>query len=82
MLWCLSVYVSTAILVDRLLCSTLVCLEMLDFFARHDLDHIVGLPLLEDKPQPLVRIVFLICLVLVVLDLDKVRVDSVWIKRK
>lgn len=41
------------------------------------LHHRIGLPLLEAEPQPLVRIVFVIGLVLVVFDLDEIAVDGV-----
>ena len=53
---------------------------MLDLGAVHVLDNIVGLPLLEAEARALVRVVLVVGLVLVVLDLDEVRVDSVRVK--
>lgn len=61
---------------------TLISLESLHLFSIHMLSHLVSLPLLEAKPNPLVRVIFIICLVFVVLDLDKIRIDSVRVKRE
>lgn len=61
---------------------TLISLESLHLFSIHMLSHLVSLPLLEAKPNPLVRVILIICLVFVVLDLDKVRIDSVRVKRE
>lgn len=52
-----------------------VRLEHLDFGRLvHPIRNMVGLPLLEVKPNPLVRIIFLVRLVFVVLDLHEVAV--------
>lgn len=61
---------------------TLISLESLHLFSIHMLSHLVSLPLLEAKPNPLVRVILIICLVFVVLDLDKIRIDSVRVKRE
>lgn len=61
---------------------TLISLESLHLFSIHMLSHLVSLPLLEAKPNPLVRVILIICLVFVVLDLDKIRIDGVRVKRE
>jgi len=80
LLWCLTVRISRAVLSDWLLSSALVLLKVLDLVAVHVLDNVVGLPLLEAETSTLVRVVLVVGLVLVVLDLDEVRVNGVWIE--
>ena len=80
LLWCLTVRISRAVLSDWLLSSALVLLKVLDLVAVHVLDNVVGLPLLEAETSTLVRVVLVIGLVLVVLDLDEVRVNGVWVE--
>ena len=73
---------STAVLVHWRLGRILVLLKVLHLFAIHELHHIVRLPLLEAESDAFVRIVLVVRLVLVILDLNKVRVNSVRIQRQ
>jgi len=82
LLWCLTLLIARSIPPDRLLGSTLVLLKVLDLIAVHVLDNIVGLPLLEAETKALVRVVLVVGLILVVLDLDEVRVNGVWVERE
>ena len=59
-----------------LLPRPLVRLKLLHLGAIHVLHDLIRLPLLEAEPQPLVRVVLVVGLVLVVLDLDEVAVDG------
>jgi hypothetical protein len=72
--------ITSAVLLHRLLCSTLVLLEVLDLLGVHVLHHSICLPLLETEAQSLVAVVFVVGLVLVVLHLAEIRVDGVGIE--
>lgn len=63
-----------------LLAGNLVSLERLDFFAVHVLRHLISLPLLESEAKSFVRVILVVRLIFVVLDPDKVTVDSFWVK--
>lgn len=51
---------------------TLIGLESLYLLSIYMLCHLVGLPLLEAKANPLVRVVLIIRLIFVILDLDEI----------
>ena len=57
-----------------LLCGILIGLKHFHFLTIHKLHHLISLPLLETEPQPLMTVIFIVGLILVVLDLDKVAV--------
>lgn len=61
---------------------TLISLESLHLLSIHMLSHLISLPLLEAKPNPLVRVILIIRLVFVILDLDEIRIDSIRVKRE
>lgn len=42
--------------------------------------HIIGLPFLEAKAEPLVGVILIVGLILMVLDLDEIRIHSSWVK--
>jgi hypothetical protein len=60
--WCLGG--SATILVDLVVSSSLIALEVLDLFLRHQTGDHIRLDLLELEPETLVRVVFLIGLIL------------------
>jgi hypothetical protein len=55
---------STAVLVDLVVTSSLIALEHLDLWSRHQASDHIGLDLLEFESEALVRVVFFVCLVL------------------
>lgn len=73
---------TSAILSDRLCSDMLINLKHLHFLATHILGDVVCLPLLELKTDALMGVILVVGLILVILDLDKVRIDRVWIQRK
>ena len=73
----LALLISTAVLLDGRLSRVLVLDEVFYLGRVHQLDDVVSLPLLEAEAQAFVRIVFVVCLIFMVLDLDKVRVYGV-----
>ena len=81
LLWSIARLITSAVPVYTLLGSGLVLLKVLDLVAVHILDNVVCLPLLEAESQASVRVVLVVGLVFVVLDLDKVRVDSRGVER-
>lgn len=46
------------------------------------LSDIISLPFLERRPEPLVRVVLVIGLVLVVFDTNEIAIDAPWIERQ
>lgn len=50
----------------------LIRLESLYLLSIHMPGHLVGLPLLEAKANPLVRVILIIRLIFVILDLDEI----------
>lgn len=64
----------TPILPHLLLPRPLILLKRLHLRAIHMLHDLIGLPLLETKPEPLVAVVFVVGLVFVVFDADEVGV--------
>ena len=58
----------------------LVRLKFFHLRAIHMLHNLIRLPFLKAETQPLVRVIFVIRLILVVLDLDKVAVDGGWVE--
>lgn len=49
-----------------------VLFEVFDILAIHCTRNLVGLPLLKCEARACVRVILVVCLILVVLDLDKV----------
>ena len=78
----LTIFASTAIRVDSGFPGTRVLLEELDLFTVHMLRDLISLPFLEAKTDAFMRVVLVVGLILVVLNLDKVRVDGGGIKRE
>jgi hypothetical protein len=76
----ITLLVASAVLLHRLLRSTLVLLKVLDLLRIHVLHHSIRLPLLEAEAQALVAVVLVVGLILVVLHLDEIRVYSVGIE--
>jgi hypothetical protein len=64
------------------LSGTLVRLKRLDIVIIHELGHLVGLELLEGKPDTLVTIIFIICLILVIFYSDEIGMYSFRIQRQ
>jgi hypothetical protein len=62
--------------------GTLIHLKRLDVVIIHELGHLVGLELLEGKPDTLVTIILIICLILVVFHSDEIGMYSFRIQRK
>ena len=62
--------------------SPLILLKYLHLRAIHMLHDLIGLPLLERKPEAFVRIVLVVSLVLVVFYLDEVRVCGGGVERE
>ena len=52
-----------------------ISLENIHLFAIHVLGNIVCLPLLKAEPHAFVAVVFVICLVFVIFDLDEIRIN-------
>ena len=65
-----------------LLPRPLVRLKLLHLGTVHELHDLIRLPFLEAESQPLVRIVLVVCLILVVLDLNEVAVDGGRVERQ
>lgn len=63
-----------AVLLDFVLAGAFVRLEDLDLVTVHELDYVISLVFLETHAQSLMAVVFVVGLVFVVLDLDKVGV--------
>lgn len=76
----ISLLITRSILVHRRLRSVRILLEVLNLLGIHMRRNVICLPLLEVEAQTLVRVVLVVCLVLVVLDLDEVGVDGVGIE--
>ena len=57
---------STTILVDLVITGSLIALEILDLFLRHQTSDHVRLDLLELEAETLMRVIFFICLILLV----------------
>lgn len=60
----------TTIFVDLVVSSSLIALEILDFLLRHQARNHIRLDLLELESETLVRVIFFICLVLLVSPID------------
>lgn len=60
---------STPILVNVFRSLALVGFKLLDFGTVHEFDDVVRLPLFETEAEAFVAVVFVVCLILVVLDL-------------
>lgn len=69
-------------LVDSCLCRIFVSNERLHIIAAHVFCNLVCLPLLEAEAHTLMTIILIICLILVILDLDEITVNGVWIQCK
>lgn len=69
---CITFCLTTTILLRLHVAFALISLESLHLLSIHMLSHLVGLPLLEAKANPLVRVILIIRLVFVVFDLDEV----------
>jgi len=65
-----------------LLACVLVFIKVLHLFAVHVLHDVVCLPFLEAETNALMTIVLVVGLVLVVLDLNEIRIDRVRIERE
>lgn len=78
----LSLLITSTILLHGFLGSVLVLLKVLHLFAIHVLHDIIRLPLLEAETETFMAVVLVVCLILMVLDLNKVRVYSVGIEGK
>jgi hypothetical protein len=72
----------TSILPNGFLSSPFIGRKLLYLRAIHVLRHLIGLPFLETKAQPLMRVVFVICLILMVFHSHKIGVDCFWVQRK
>jgi len=59
---------STAILVDLIITSSLIALEVFHLLLRHQTSDHVGLDLLKLEAETLVRVIFFVCLILLVSD--------------
>jgi hypothetical protein len=57
----ITLLITSPILPHGLLCSALILLKVLDLIGIHVAHHLVGLPLLEAKPDPLMAIILVIC---------------------
>jgi hypothetical protein len=57
----ITLLITSPILPHRLLRSALILLKVLDLIGIYVAHHLVGLPLLETKPDPLMAIVLVIC---------------------
>lgn len=53
----------------------LILLKLLQLGRVHMLHHMVRLPLLEVKPQPLMRVIFIVRLILMILDLHEIAIQ-------
>ena len=78
--WGLPILSTTTVSVDACLRSALVGLEFGDLWTIHVLHNLVRLPFFEAEAKPFVRIILVVSLVLMILDLDEVRVDRCWIQ--
>lgn len=74
--------ITSTILPRRLLRSSRIVLEVLDLLTVHILGDIIRLPLLEIEAQALVAVVLVVGLIFMILDLDEVAVDCVWVERE
>lgn len=72
----IALLVTGTVLPYCLLLGALILLKVLHLVTVHDLNHIVGLPFFEVEAESLVAVVLVICLVLVVFDLNEIGVDS------
>ena len=59
---------STAILVDLIITSSFIALEVFHFLLGHQTRNHVCLDLLELEAETLVRVIFFVCLILLVSD--------------
>ena len=64
------------------LSDTLIRLKRLDVVIIHEPGHLVGLEFLEGKPDTLVTIIFIFCLILVIFHSDEIGMYSFRIQRK
>lgn len=71
----------TPILPPFLLPRIPIPLKRRHLLAIHMLGHLIRLPLLERRAQPLVRVVLVVRLILMVLDADEVAIDGIWVQR-
>ena len=77
---CVSILLARPVLPHVLLAGVLVRLKELNLLAIHMLHHVIRLPLLEAEAHALVAVVLIVGLILVILDLDEVRVDGYGVK--
>lgn len=69
---CIAFCLATTIFLRMHMAFALISLESLYLLSIYMLGHLVGLPLLEAKANPLVRVILIIRLVFVILDLDEI----------
>jgi hypothetical protein len=67
---------------NMFLSGILIRLKRLDAVIIHELGHLVGLEFLEGKPDTLVTIILIICLILVIFHSDEIGMYSFRIQRK
>lgn len=79
---CITFCLAATILLRLHMPFTLISLESLHFLSIHMFSHLISLPLLEAKANPLVRVILIIRLVFVILDLYEIRIDSIRVKRE